>query len=101
MPSKEEFDELANSTKVVWTTINGVNGLKFTNKSDSSKYLFIPASGYRKSSSINDIGSGLYIWSHSLLEFIPSNAWALGGSSDNVITGSGSRSYGHSVRGLL
>jgi hypothetical protein len=30
-----------------WTTINGVYGQKFTNKSDSSKYVFFPAAGYK------------------------------------------------------
>ena len=37
--------ELINNTIHEWTSINGVNGRKYTSKSDTSKYIFFPAGG--------------------------------------------------------
>lgn len=36
MPTKAEIEELYNNTNHEWTTINGVTGRKFTNKTNSS-----------------------------------------------------------------
>ena len=46
MPTKFQCEELINKTTNTWTAMNGVNGMKFTNKSDSSKYIFTSATGY-------------------------------------------------------
>ena len=43
--TKYQGQELIYSTNSVWTTINGVNGRKFISKTDSSKYIFLPAGG--------------------------------------------------------
>ena len=50
MPTKDECQELYKNTTQSWVTINGVNGRKFTSKTDTSKYIFIPAAGscYRR-----------------------------------------------------
>ena len=45
MPTKAEFQSLTANTDYSWVTINGVVGGKFTDKTDSSKYIFIPAAG--------------------------------------------------------
>ena len=45
MPTKHQGQELIDKTKHTWTTINGVKGYKFTSKTDSSKYIFLPAAG--------------------------------------------------------
>ena len=45
MFTKEQAQELIDNTTYEWTTINGVNGRKFTSKTDSSKYIFLPAAG--------------------------------------------------------
>lgn len=45
MPTKAQYQELINETNNEWITIDGVVGRKFTNKTDSSKYIFIPAAG--------------------------------------------------------
>lgn len=46
MPTKEEIDSLFENTNYEWTTINGVEGGKFTDKTDNTKYVFFPAAGY-------------------------------------------------------
>ena len=43
MPTKEQFSELNRYTTSEWTTINGVNGVKFT--SQNGNYIFLPAGG--------------------------------------------------------
>lgn len=46
LPTKEQVTELMNGTTRVWTTVNGVVGMMFISKADTTKYIFIPASGY-------------------------------------------------------
>ena len=46
MFTQTQGQELIDGTNSTWTTINGVNGRKFTSKTDSSKYIFLPAGGY-------------------------------------------------------
>ena len=48
MFTKEQGLELISTddTTSEWITLNGVNGRKFTSKTDTSKYIFLPAAGY-------------------------------------------------------
>ena len=63
MPTLDQVKELVNGTNSEWTTIDKVEGRKFTNKSDSSKYIFIPSAGYFTDGS--SFGQGPYgkVWS--------------------------------------
>lgn len=100
MPTQEQLQELIDSTTNEWTAINGVNGYKFTNKNDSSKYIFVPAAGYAGSGSIYGVGEGGYAWSSSLYASDESGAYYLYfGSAGLVVSGDG-RCYGISVRGV-
>ena len=48
-PTESQFDELTANTTFTWETNfngSGISGGKFTNKSDSTKYIFLPAAGY-------------------------------------------------------
>lgn len=70
MPSHAEQEALLNQCDCKWTSMNVdgkvVNGLKVTNKNDSSKYIFLPAAGNRGGSSLWDAGWVGYYWSSSL-----------------------------------
>ena len=55
MFTKDQGQELIDHTTSTWTTINGVNGRKFTSKTDSSKYIFLPAGGRWRDSFIDNI----------------------------------------------
>lgn len=68
MPTRSEINELVENTTYSWATINGVNGGKFTSKSNPNAYVFFPAAGYYDSDYDDDDNpldediSG-YIWS--------------------------------------
>lgn len=99
MPTKTEFEELLNNTKVTWTTINGVAGLKFANKNDASKYIFMPAAGEYVGTALNQLGYyGLY-WSSTFNN--RGYAYVLYSNSSKHRTDLNIRYYGCSVRGVL
>ena len=98
MPSREQCDELYNSsyTTTTWTTMNGVEGRMITSKSNGNS-IFLPAAGGRYGTSL-DKGSYGYCWSRSLDTSSIGSAYCLYFDSNNDITDSNSRSYGRSVR---
>ena len=88
MPTTDECDELIKFTDNQWVTNHkgtGVNGWMFTSKTDTSKYIFIPASGFRDNSSFNFEDSG-NVWSSSLDDGVPGDAWQLYFTSDGIDT---------------
>jgi hypothetical protein len=99
MPSYEQCKELINSsyTTTTWTTLNGVNGIKITSKSNGNS-IFLPAAGCRYDTSLGSAGSGGYYWSRMLYTFGSSGACFLAFDSSNIGTGIYSRYYGRSVR---
>ena len=103
MPTKDDFQELLENTENEWVTNfngTGVNGRKFTSRTDTSKYIFIPAAGNRYDGSVLDVGSYGYVWS-SLLETSDfNNAWRLNFTSGSCHMYNGYRYYGRSVRGV-
>ena len=99
MPTQTQFQELIDETNSEWTTIDGVTGRKFTNKTDSSKYIFIPAAGYFNNGSRRSKGSSGYVWSSSL--YSVGNAYYLYFNNSIVFTGNYDRSGAYSVRGVL
>ena len=96
MPTKEEWQELYDNTTMTWTTQNGVNGRLFTASNGNS--LFLPAAGYRGSSSLYGAGSYGYYWSSSLYTDDPDGAWNFYFGSVDYGVGSSTRYFGHSVR---
>ena len=97
-PTKEEWQELIANTTMEWTTMNGVNGRKFTAANGNT--LFLPAAGSRSRSLVNAGSDGNY-WSSSLNTGGPGRAWGFGFDSDGQhLNGNGLRSYGGSVRAV-
>ena len=99
MPSNEQFAELINSsyTTTTWTTQNGVNGRLITSKRNGNS-IFLPAAGYRSSSSLYNAGSDGNYWPRTLNESGPSGARNLFFGSGDIGTRSNSRYNGRSVR---
>ena len=62
MFTQTQGQELLDGTNHTWTTIKGVNGRKFTSKTDSSKYIFLPAGGKWQDSSLGNKGTGAAHW---------------------------------------
>ena len=102
MPSKEQYQELFNSsnTTTEWTTQNGVYGRKITSKKEgyTDRSIFLPAAGYRDGSSLRNAGSDGRYWSRSLDESYPNSAWRLDFDSSDIGTYGNYRCYGQSVR---
>ena len=105
MPTKDDFQELFDNTDNEWVegyNGSGVNGRKFTSKTDTSKYIFIPAAGNCYYGSVLDVGDYGLVWSSSLSASYPNYAWYLGFHSDNCYVSYGNDRYdGQSVRGVM
>ncbi len=105
MPSKEQFDELINSsyTSTKWTTQNGVYGRKITSISNGNS-LFLPAAGCRRDSSLYNAGSRGDYLSRTLTLYAdadyPDYAYLLYFTSDSVDRSFYSRCFGQSVRAV-
>lgn len=101
LPSAAEFQELLDNTTREWTSVNGVNGYKFTGKkagyTDNS--IFIPAAGYRDGNMEMRQNHGDY-WSGTLCDssYYYANYFYFGTNYSNV--GSERRYYGQSVRAV-
>ena len=99
MPTEAEFQELLDKTTHEWTTINGVKGRKFTSKTDTSKYIFIPAAGDFYYGSSYNVG-GVHIWGSSKISSIE-YASCLTSDSSSYYMSVAPRCRGLSVRGVL
>ena len=87
MPSLEQIEELYNNTDNTWVSNfegTGVSGRKFTNKKDSSKFIFLPAAGYCRDAWPGSAGSGGLYWSRTLYAGYPHLAYNLSFGSGDV-----------------
>ena len=97
MFTKYQGQELIDNTTNEWTTINGVNGYKFINKTDTAKYIFLPAGGYCDSYGHEYLLEYGRYWTSTYYGSAISHA--LGISSTTVWwRGDGSRYFGQSIR---
>ena len=104
MPSKADFEELIEETNNEWMenfNNSGVNGYKFISKSNSSKYVFLPAAGFCGDLNLSDDGEGGYYWSSSLYTDITGGAWNLYFDNTGVDLSYERRYYGFSVRPVI
>ena len=98
MPTQTEIQELTDNTNHVWTQVNGVNGYKFTSKTNGNS-IFIPAAGYRVGSSFHSQGNYGEVWTSSVVN---NNASTLYFGLDDLTPDSeDSRYCGLSVRGVF
>ena len=73
---KELIDNTINEWVENFNNSN-VNGMKFTSKTDETKYIFIPAAGYCDDGSVDGVGKYGLIWSSSLYTLSTHKAWNL------------------------
>ena len=99
IPTQADFEELTANTTSTWETLNGVNGRRFTSKTNGNS-IFVPAAGYCDDGSVYDVGSLGGLWSSSLSESGPRSAWGLGFSSGDVGVGASGRCGGFTVRAV-
>ena len=103
MPNPDQINELISSanTTSAWTTNEGVSGVTFTSKKDTSRSIFFPAAGYIAGSSLSDSGSKGYIWSSTLrMDYLISGQILYMLSTDSKLE-TFSRYNGLNVRGVI
>ena len=102
IPTKDEFQELLSNTTNEWVTdYNGVmnlKGWKFTSKTDSSKYIFIPLSGSRSGDSFIGKGTLGHIRTSSLHESESDKVYYLSFYQDGISMEYEERYWGLSIR---
>ena len=98
MPTSAQYQELIDNTTYEWTSINGVNGGKFTGQ--NGNYIFIPASGFYNNGNIQFVDMGGSIWSST--PYTDSNRiyyFGFGAGANSIYTDA--RTIGHSVRPVI
>ena len=96
MPTDEEMIELREQCTWTWTTQNGVSGYKVVGK--NGNFIFLPATGCRNGTSLNNAGSDGNYWSSSLYSSGPDFAFNVYFYSRYVLRNGTLRYYGQSVR---
>ena len=98
MPTETQMQELISNTTFEFTTINGINGGKFT--AQNGNYIFIPAAGdYSYPNGLSDIGTYCYMWSST--PDIAGGACILSFSDSDKEIYYNDREFGFSIRGVL
>ena len=100
MPTDEECAELINNTKHEYTAINGVNGTKFINKTDASKYIFIPLAGGAANGSFVEQGQTGALWNSSVSPDNSMLAYAISTSKTGCSNSIDVRFYAFPIRGV-
>ena len=103
MPTKAEADELLAQTNSEWVTNfegTGVDGYKFTNKSDATKFIFMPAAGCLGKDGYYGKGTGGGYWTSTLTPDDPRNAYDIYFGVDYLGVDGYYRFYGQSVRAV-
>ena len=97
MPTDDEFTELREKCRWIWTTQNGVNGYNVIGPNNNS--IFLPTTGYMDNMNLKKAGSNGYYWSSSLYSKTPYYAYHVCFDSNSVIQDyDDGRYYGFSVR---
>ena len=101
MPTPEQIQELIDNTTSEWTESDGVVGMTFASKKDSSKSIFIPAAGYAWDGIVGYNGLYGYIWSSMLSAEDTNYGQYLSFNLGYVYLYGYKRYYGRSVRGVI
>lgn len=101
MPTPNQCQELIDNTTSTWTTQDGVNGILFISKTDTSKSIFIPAAGDAWDGSVGNIGSIGRVWSSMLSSSDVDDGQSLSFLSGGACLCGAYRCDGFSVRGVL
>lgn len=99
-PTSGEVQELISNTTSAWTQENGVNGMRFTSKKDSTKSIFVPANGNFHNGSHSNAGSYGYYWPSRLNSSNPDCANFLSFFNSYVYVSYCDRNFGFSVRAV-
>ena len=68
MPTRDDFMELFDNCTYEWTTLNGVEGRRFTSKHTDNS-IFLPAAGCRRNDNLIEAGEEGDYWSSTKFEY--------------------------------
>ena len=98
VPTQAELQSLLDTDKVTseWTTENGINGRRFTDKTTNNS-IFLPAAGSRGSfdGALDSVGEGGSYWSSTENGSLDAYSLLLSGNADLYYV---NKAYGQSVR---
>ncbi len=97
MPTHAQIAELLQHTTQQWTTVEGVEGLRFTANNGNS--IFLPATGYRNGETTIADGAGYY-WSGNVSSVHSDYANTLTFAGSSAKTGFSKRSLGLALRSV-
>ncbi|MBQ2589516.1 MAG: hypothetical protein II576_09720 [Prevotella sp.] len=100
MPSANEVKELIDNCTSEWTTLNGVNGMKFTSNINGNS-IFLPASGWRWGDTFYSVGSYGNYWLSTQDPSYSYGAYGISSYSEGAISGSSEKFIGQSVRPVV
>jgi hypothetical protein len=100
MPTTAEIQDLVDAVTTAWTQVDGVYGMLYTDKTDSSKTLFFPPGGAAGDGAIGYPNGG-YVWGNSLNSGNVDSPGCLGFGSGGSGSDLGIRYGGFSVRGVV
>ena len=102
LPSYDDFVELYNSTTSYWATKNSIKCLQFVNKTDSSKFIYLPAGGYipstNNTAALTGSGTTCAYWTSSVPTLGSAYALAFMGTSSKKSVSSAFRSFNMPIR---
>ena len=101
IPTSSEYNTLLNSTTHEYTTIDGINGILFTDNSDSSKTLFFPADGNIFGDNIYNTSSVFYFTNTLDANYTDANIFAYTYTNEELNISSLPRFNGCSIRAIL
>lgn len=99
IPTLYQFAELRYYVDYKFTTLDGVGGVSFTSKNDSSKSIFFPAAGGALNGSIIQSGNGAGIWIKKL--YSNDNGCCVYGDTSGNTEGNLPRYNGLPIRGVI
>ena len=105
MPTEEDFKELMENTNNEWVSnynSTGIAGYIFRNKSDNTKYIFLPAAGMHETTGLSRNGTSGHYWSSSLSNdtnypYYSRNMWF---DNSMITRNNNSRCYGYTIRAV-
>ena len=97
IPTYGELYELRENCTSEWTTLNGVNGIKFTSKKNGNS-IFLPAAGCRRGDYSDRVGANCSYWASDLNEMHPYYGAGILFFSNGFSSYSDDRYVGRSVR---
>ena len=97
MPTYDEQMELFDNCTSEWTTLNGVNGRKFTSNTNGNS-IFLPAAGSRWNDDLEDAGKCSDYWSSVQSPYF---AYGLSFDSGGIYWSDFNHSFGRSVRPVI